>query len=155
MLYDVLKTVHILSLMLWLGGMMFVQWFLRPALLHLSSDQRLVLMHEVLTRFFRGVMIASVAVLVTGFWMIGRVARMTAQAGGSFEMPPAWWIMAIIGTLMVAIFMHIRFALYRKLSDAVKFAVWDKAGQTLGKIRLWVSVNLALGLLLVAVVMLG
>lgn len=155
MLYDVLKTVHILSLMLWLGGMMFVQWFLRPALLHLSSEQRLVLMHEVLTRFFRGVMIASVAVLVTGFWMIGRVARMTVQAGGSFEMPTVWWVMAIIGTLMVAIFMHIRFALYRKLSDAVKFAVWDKAGQALGKIRIWVSVNLALGLLLVVVVMLG
>ncbi len=155
MLYDVLKTVHILSLMLWLGGMMFVQWFLRPALLHLSSEQRLVLMHEVLTRFFRGVMVASLAVLVTGFWMIGRVARVTVQSGGSFEMPTAWWIMAIIGTLMVGIFMHIRFALYRKLGDAVKFSVWDKAGQALGKIRLWVSVNLALGLLLVVVVMLG
>src|SRR5690554_2188802 len=104
MLYDVLKSLHILSLILWIGGMMFVQWFLRPALLHLSSQQRIVLMHEVLTRFFRGVTVASLLVLVSGVWMIGRVARATVQAGGSFTMPVSWWIMAIVGTLMVAIF---------------------------------------------------
>lgn len=155
MLYDLLKTVHILSLVLWVGGMMFVQWFLRPALLHIASEQRLVLMHEVLTRFFRGVLIACVLVLVTGFWMIGRVAKATVQAGGSFDMPMAWWVMAVVGTLMVAIFMHIRFAPFRRLGDAIKFTAWDKAGQALGQIRNLVAVNLTLGILLIVYVLLA
>ncbi|WP_227870714.1 CopD family protein [Orrella marina] len=135
--------------------MMFVQWFLRPALLHLASEQRLVLMHEVLTRFFRGVLIACVLVLVTGFWMIGRVAKSTVQAGGSFDMPIAWWVMAVVGTLMVAIFMHIRFAPFRRLGDAIKFTAWDKAGQALGQIRNLVAVNLTLGVLLIVYVLLA
>lgn len=155
MLYEILKTVHLLSLILWIGGMVFVQWFLRPALLHLTGEQRLILMHDVLTRFFRGVLAASLLVLVTGYWMLGRVARVTVQSGGDFVMPVSWWIMAVVGTLMVAIFMHIRFALFKRLNDAVKFAVWDKAAQSLGKIRLWVSVNLGLGILLIIIVMLG
>ena len=31
MLYALLKTVHVSSIILWLGGMIFAQFFLRPA----------------------------------------------------------------------------------------------------------------------------
>lgn len=155
MLYDVLKTVHILSLVIWVGGMMFVQWFLRPALLHLEAQQRLVLMHEVLTRFFRGVLIASLLVLGSGLWMIGRVAKTTVQSGGSFAMPLSWWVMTGVGVLMVAIFFHIRFAPFRRLGDAIKFTAWDKAAQALTQIRNLVAVNLTLGILLIAYVLIA
>jgi uncharacterized membrane protein len=149
MFYAVLKTVHLLSIILWVGGMMFVQWFLRPAVLQLESEARLRLMQSVLERFFKAVLAASLLVLVTGIWMIGRVAKQVSQAGGSFEMPLSWTIMSVLGVLMVAIFMHIRFALYKRLRDAVQFATWDKAASALASIRLWVSVNLALGILIV------
>lgn len=64
----------------------------------------------------------------------------------------SWWIMAVLGTLMVAIFMHIRFALYKRLRDAVQFATWDKAAAALAKIQTWVSVNLGLGLVIILAV---
>lgn len=52
MLYDVLKTVHVLSIILWVGGMMFAHWFLRPAALQLEAEPRLRLMQDALGRFF-------------------------------------------------------------------------------------------------------
>jgi uncharacterized membrane protein len=155
MLYDVLKTVHVLSIVLWVGGMMFAHWFLRPAALQLDSESRFRLMQDVMGRFFKAVLIASLLVLVTGFWMIGRVAKQTVQAGLSFEMPLSWTIMSILGTIMVAIFMHIRFALYKRLREAVQFATWDKAAAASASIRTWVAVNLGLGILIVLVALLG
>jgi uncharacterized membrane protein len=47
---------------------------------------------------------------------------------------------------MVAIFMHIRFALYKRLSRAVAASEWPAGAAALAQIRLWVSVNLGLGL---------
>jgi len=154
MLYDALKTVHILSIVLWVGGMMFTHFFLRPAVLRLEGPQRLALMHDVLSRFFNGVLVASLLVFVTGYWMLGRVARQTVQAGAGFEMSLSWWFMTIAGTLMVAIFMHIRFALFRRMTDAVKFSMPEKAAAALASIRRWVLVNLALGVVIIAAVLL-
>ena len=155
MIYSILKTLHVLAIVLWLGGMMFAHWFLRPAVHRLEPTQRLALMLDVLTRFFKAVLVSSLLVLITGYWMLGRVAKQAAQTGLSFEVPISWWVMAVLGTLMVAIFLHIRFALFRRFRDAVQFATLDKAAKTLGSIRFWVGVNLALGVLIVVVVLLG
>jgi uncharacterized membrane protein len=52
---------------------------------------------------------------------------------------------------MVAIFMHIRFALYKRLSHAVTASDWPAGAAALGQIRLWVSVNLGLGVVVLLV----
>jgi uncharacterized membrane protein len=155
MLYDALKTIHLLSIILWVGGMMFAHWFLRPALGGLEAQSRLRFMRDVLTRFFKAVFYVSLLVLITGYWMMGRVAKQTVQAGLSFEMPIGWWVMAVFGTLMVAIFMHIRFALFKRFRDAVELEAWDAGAKSLASIRTWVSVNLGLGILIVIVTLLA
>ena len=48
---------------------------------------------------------------------------------------------------MVAVFMHIRFVLYKRLSRAVAASDWSAGGAALAKIRRWVSINLGLGVL--------
>jgi uncharacterized membrane protein len=96
-------------------------------------------------------MVASLLTLVSGVWMLGRVAKQVVQSGGSFEMPLAWTVMAVLGLAMVAIFMHIRFALYKRLSHAVAASDWPAGAAALGQIRLWVSVNLALGVVVLLV----
>ena len=151
MIYASLKTIHILSLIVWIGGMVFAHYFLRPALAPLEPPVRLRLMHDVLGRFFAAVLAASLLTLVTGLWMLGRVAKQIVQAGGSFEMPLAWTIMSTLGIVMVAIFMHIRFALYKRLGRAVAAQDWAAGGSALAHIRLWVSVNLGLGVLVLLV----
>jgi uncharacterized membrane protein len=151
MIYALLKTVHVLSIIVWIGGMVFAHFCLRPAVAQLEAPVRLKLMHDVLGRFFKAVLAASLLTLGTGVWMLGRVAKQVAQSGGSFEMPLAWTVMAVVGTLMVAIFMHIRFALFKRLGRAVAASDWAAGGAALAQIRTWVSVNLALGVLVVVV----
>jgi uncharacterized membrane protein len=150
MLYATLKLLHVLSIIVWVGGMVFAAFFLRPAAMQLPPPQRVPLMHGVLQRFFAAVLVAIVVVLATGVWMIGRVAKETVQAGLAFNMPLDWTLMAALGVLMMAIFAHIRFALFKRLDRAVVAQDWPAGGAALGSIRTWVGVNLALGLLIVA-----
>ena len=154
MLYNALQLVHVLSIIVWIGGMVFAHFFLRPATLTLEPPQRVRLMHDVLQWFFAAVSVAVVVVLGSGLWMVGRVARQAAQAGGSFAMPLDWTIMATLGLVMMALFGHIRFALFKRLQRAVAASDWATGGQALGSIRSLVGVNLALGVLIVAVTLL-
>ena len=151
MIYATLTTVHVLSIIVWIGGMVFTQFFLRPAVAQLDPPVRLRLMHDVLGRFFKAVLVASLLTLVSGVWMLGRVAKQVVQSGGSFEMPLAWTIMAALGVAMVAIFMHIRFALFRRLDRAVAASEWAAGGAVLAQIRTWVAINLGLGVLVLLV----
>jgi uncharacterized membrane protein len=155
MLYATLKTLHLLSIIVWVGGMVFAHFFLRPAVAQLEVPERVRLMHDVLGRFFNAVLVAASLTLVTGSWMIGRIAKQTVQAGVKFNMPLEWMVMATLGVLMVAIFGHIRFALYKRLSRAVMAAAWPAGGAALASIRFWVQVNLVLGVVIVAITLLG
>ena len=149
MIYATLKTLHVLSIIVWIGGMVFAHFFLRPAAMELPPPQRVPLMHGVLRRFFAAVLVAIVVVLATGLWMIGRVAKETVQAGLTFNMPLDWTLMAALGVLMMAIFAHIRFVLYKRLDRAVAAQDWPSGGAALGSIRTWVGVNLGIGLLII------
>ena len=154
MIYALLKTLHVLAVMLWVGGMLFAHFMLRPALTVLEPPQRLALMHTVLGRFFTAVLWASLLTLVSGFWMIGRMARSAAQTGGQFIWPADWLAMAILGTLMVAVFGHIRFVLWRRLDRAQRAGEAVAAASALASIRAWVLANLVLGLVVVVLAVL-
>jgi uncharacterized membrane protein len=155
MIYAVLKSIHVLAVVVWVGGMVFAHFFLRPAVAQFEAPLRLRLMHDVLGRFFKAVLVASLLVLASGLWMVGRVAKQVVQGGGDFAMPLAWSVMTALGTLMVATFLHIRFALYARLSRAVAAGDWPAGSEALAKIRLWVAVNLTLGVVIVLVTLLG
>lgn len=154
MLYTVLKLLHVLAVILWVGGMLFTQFFLRPALPVLEPAQRLRLMQATLQRFFNAVAVAVVVVLGSGLWMIGRVAKENVQAGLDFNMPLGWTVMAALGVLMIAIFGHIRFALFKRLTRAVAAGDHSAGAAALAGIRLWVGINMALGLATVAAALL-
>ncbi len=149
MLYIILKTVHLLSIIVWLGGMAFAHFFLRPALQQLEPPQRLVLMRDVLQRFFAVVLVIIAAVLLSGIGMMGLVHKMAAQAGAQFSMPVSWMVMAVLGLAMMAVFGHIRFALFKRLDQAVNAKDWPAGGKALGQIRQLVALNLALGTVIV------
>ena len=151
MIYATLKTLHVLSIVVWIGGMVFSHLFLRPAFAQLDAPLRLRLMHDVLGRFFKAVLVASLLTLASGVWMLGRVAKQVVQSGGNFEMPLAWTVMAVLGVAMVAIFMHIRFALFKRLGRAVAMSEWAAGDAVLAQIRTWVSINLGLGVLVLIV----
>lgn len=155
MFYATLKTIHLLSVIVWIGGMVFAQFFLRPAVARLEAPERVRLMHDVLGRFFNAVLVVAVLALGSGVWMMGRIAKQTVQAGVKVNMPLEWMVMAVLGVVMLAIFGHIRFVLYKRLTGAVTAAAWPAGSAALASIRTWVMVNLSIGLVIVAVTMMG
>lgn len=155
MFYTALKFVHVMAVILWVGGMLFAHCFLRPAAAQLEPPVRLKLMASVLGPFLNAVLAAIVLILLTGLAMIGQEASQAARTGGAFFMPASWTIMAAGGLVMMAIFGHIRFALYKRLAAAVAASDWPKGGQAMGGIRRWVGVNLLLGIAIVAIILMG
>jgi hypothetical protein len=112
-------------------------------------------MHAVLGRFFQAVLVCATWAVLSGSWMIGRVAKDTVQGGGQFHMPVAWMVMAALGLLMWLIFGHIRFALYKRLSRAIDGGDWPAGGAALAQIKTWVAVNLGLSAVILVVVYLA
>jgi uncharacterized membrane protein len=154
MLYNSLQTLHLLAIVVWVGGMFFSHFFLRPAVAGLEPPIRLTLMRDVLGRFFRVVLVASLLTLASGVWMLGRVAKSAVQSGAGFQMPLDWTVMTALGVAMVAIFMHIRFALYKRLDRSVTASDWVAAAMALDQVRKWVFVNLSVGVIILVVVLL-
>ncbi|WP_382153490.1 CopD family protein [Hydrogenophaga sp. ANAO-22] len=154
MIFSALKLIHVLAVILWVGGMAFAHFFLRPSVQALEPPVRLRLLQAVMKRFFSVVLWASLVVLATGLWMIGRTAKETVQAGLAFNMPLDWTIMATLGIVMILIFGHIRFALFKRLTRAVAASDWPAAGAAMASIRSWVFVNLCIGVVIVCVTLL-
>ena len=154
MIFAALKLAHVLAVMVWIGGMVFAHFFMRPAALKLEPPQRIRLMHGALQRFFAAVLVAIVVILGSGVWMIGNAAKTSVQAGLGFNMPLDWTIMATLGIVMIAIFGHIRFALFKRLGKAVASSDWAAGGAALASIRTWVAINLSIGVLIVVVTLL-
>ena len=155
MFYAILKIIHLLSIIVWIGGMTFAHFFLRPAVAKLETPERVRLMHAALGRFFNAVLVAGGLAVGSGLWMMGRIAKQTVQAGGQLNLPLEWMIMAVLGVAMLAIFGYTRFALYPSLTRAVTAAAWPVGDATLASIRTWLMVNLAIGVVIVVVTLLG
>lgn len=155
MLYATLKVLHFLSVIVWLGGMFFTLFCLRPGAARLPPAERVPLMQAVLQRFFGIVQWTALVTLASGGWMVGRVASTTKATGAPFNMPLEWTIMAGLGLLMVAIFGHVRFALFRRVQRASAAQDWPAGAVALKAIRDWVAVNLTIGVVIVVVVIAG
>jgi uncharacterized membrane protein len=138
-------VLHILSAVVWVGGMFFALVMLRPATGALESGPRLALWERVLGRFFAWVIAAIVLLLVSGFGMISAVFGGFAAAGLYVQ------LMMAIGILMMLLFFHLYFAPWRRFRMAVARQDWPEAARQLNQIRMIVTVNLALGLVTVAI----
>ncbi|HKI63798.1 MAG TPA: CopD family protein [Burkholderiales bacterium] len=138
--------LHVLSDVVWVGGMFVAYLAVRPAAVEaLEPPQRLRLWTGIFARFFRWVWAAVILILGTGFSMMGHMQSVPAYV----------LVMAVIGLLMSAIFLHLYFAPFRRLKRAVQHEDWKAGGAALGQIRILVGINLALGLLNIGVAMLG
>ena len=139
--------IHLLAVIVWVGGMFFAHVCLRPvAAAQLPPPQRLPLLAAVLGRFF-----AAVGVALLLLWGSGLVRF--AQVGAAI--PAHWHAMLSLGSVMTVIFAVIVLRFYRRLRAAVAAQDWPQAGKAMNSIRVLVLVNLILGVVTVAVAMLG
>jgi len=145
MSFALATVIHLLSAVIWVGGMFFAYIVLRPAAGALDPPQRLSLWAAVFARFFPWVWAAVMLLLLTGYWMV------FGHFGGFKASNIHVHIMHALGLLMVLLFLHLFFAPYRRLRQAVAVADWPEAGRQLAKIRLTVGINLSLGLIVVVI----
>lgn len=134
-------TLHLIGVIVWVGGMFFAHMALRPAVNgQLQPPVRLPLMHQVLKNFFRWVWLSVVLILVTGFWVF--LGVMKGQA------PMYIHLMAGFGLLMAGIFVYIYFAPFKAMGKALEINDLPRAGAGMALIRRLIGINLILGLLL-------
>lgn len=132
-------TLHLLAVLIWVGGMFFAHMVLRPVIAEqLEPPQRLALMKGVFERFFPWVWGAVVLLLVTGFWVF--LGPFQAKAGLYVH------LMTTIGLVMAAIFFYIYFVPYRKMSIAIVELRMPDAADALALIRKLILINLILGM---------
>jgi len=153
--YALLKLLHLGSVVIWIGGMFFALFCLRPAAATLEPQVRVPFMAKVLGGFFSIVLWLALAAIASGVAMVVWVAQTARSTGAPFNMPADWMAMAALGLLMLAIFGHIRFALYKRLQRAVTAQDWKAGGAAITEIRFWVGANLSLGALIIVIVVLG
>jgi uncharacterized membrane protein len=140
--------LHVLSIVVWVGGMFFAYMALRPvAASVLEPPQRLTLWAGVFGKFFPWVWASVVLILLTGLHMLMKLG------GGSA--PHYAMTMLALGVVMMLIFAHVFFAPYKKLKRAVSEQNWKAGGAALAQIRMLISINLSIGLLTIVVVFVG
>ena len=125
--------------------MFFAHQVLRPAAAALDPGPRLLLWSRVLGRFFAWVLAAIVLLLASGYVLVFAVFGGFGKVGLHVN------LMQGIGILMMLLFFHLYFAPWRRFLLAVGREDWAEGGRQLGQIRTIVTINLALGLIVVAI----
>ncbi len=142
-------TLHLLSVVVWVGGMFFAWTILRPvAADQLEPPARLKLWRGVFARFFPWVWVSILLILVTGTMMLGLLGGMAA-VGLSVH------LMLTLGTLMMLIFFHVFFAPYRRLRRCLDEGDVPGAGKQLTAIRKLVGFNTLLGTITIVLAVAG
>jgi uncharacterized membrane protein len=137
--------VHALAAVIWVGGMFFAYAVLRLAMSPIDPHARLKLWDHVFRRFFPWVWASIVALLASGYGMIFYGLGGFAGAGVHVH------LMQATGLLMIALFLHLYFAPWRRLRQALDAGDDQAATVQLTQIRRIVATNLALGLITTAI----
>jgi uncharacterized membrane protein len=144
-----LKLLHLLGVVVWVGGMFFAYVVLRPAAAGvLQPPERLRLWNDVFRRFFNWVWPAIGLILLSGLYLI-------YQYGGMAHVGHYVHVMLLLGLVMIGIYVYVFFGCYVPFSLHVERQQWKEAGALLGRIRQLVAVNLSLGVLTLATARLG
>lgn len=139
-------ALHVLAAVIWVGGMFYAYMAMRPAVAQVvDASQRGALWTQTLGRFFKWVWLAVLTLLVTGYGMIFSYFGGMAGAGWHIH------VMQGLGIVMVLLFLHVYFAPFRRLKQAVEKGDGAESQRRIGQIRRFVGINLILGLIVVVV----
>ncbi len=141
---------HLLSVVIWVGGMFFAWVVLRPAAAEkLQGPERLNLWNAVFKNFFRWVWATIILILLTGYYMVFSVFGGMAAVGMHIH------IMQGLGIVMMLIYAHLFFASYARFKRHVSAEDFAEAAAELATIRKTVGFNLLIGLLVIGVAVVG
>ncbi len=142
-------ALHVLAVVVWVGGMFFAYMILRPvAASELEPPVRLNLWRHVFSRFFPWVWISVVLAPITGVMLV-------MPHGGFAGSPLYIHIMTGLGIVRILIFLHVFFAPFKRIKRALDASDIPTAAKQLNQIRFLVGLNTLLGILTIAVATAG
>ena len=144
-----LLTIHVLSAVVWVGGMFFALVVLRPAAGPMEPAARLALWRRVFARFFPAVGVAVLALLATGHAMI------LTELGGFSAIGMSGHLMQGTGVLMALLYLLLLVGPYRTFLKALDAGTPPAAGRAIERIRWIIAVNLALGVATIVIATTG
>ncbi|MEO5344868.1 MAG: CopD family protein [Magnetococcus sp. YQC-9] len=137
--------LHLIAATLWVGGMFFALWIVRPSALNLELPLRVELWSGILTRFMVVVWACVITLPITGYWMI------FSGFGGMTNVGRHIHVMEGLGWIMIIIFVVIFFRDFRAMRHMTRELLYPEAGLYIERLRKLVNINLILGLINVAV----
>ncbi|MEO5376649.1 MAG: hypothetical protein H7832_02515 [Magnetococcus sp. DMHC-6] len=144
-----LLAIHLLSVVIWVGGMFFAVVILGRATKELEIPQFVPLWGRVLKKFFHLVWIAVFLLPLTGYGMIHTYFA-------SFRPLPHYIsIMATLGVGMCLVFIFTYVTAYQRFSYMLQELLYPEAGLYMQKIRLFILINLLLGITTIVVATTG
>jgi len=88
----VARAVHVVAIVHWIGGLLFVTLVILPSLLEVEALRRLALFNALERRFAMQARVSTLLVGLSGFYMLYSDAHW-----GRFADPRFWWLDAMIG----------------------------------------------------------
>jgi uncharacterized membrane protein len=139
-------TLHVLSAVVWVGGMFFAYMALRPAAASLlEPPRRLPLWSKTFARFFPWVWAAVVLLPASGYWIIFKSFEGMDNVGLHVD------VMQVTGFGMIGIYLYVFFLPYQRMNRAIAAGDFAAAGKQLAVIRRLIGTNLILGLVTIVV----
>lgn len=122
-MYDYTKLLHLIAGIVWMGGMTFMLFALRPAAIAtMGAQPRAVLVGHVWRRFYAWVLAAIVVLFATGTHLYNAIFRAARLASGSGDVPLDWNVMLMLGVAMMLVFGQIYLAGFKKYKRAIAAA---------------------------------
>ena len=148
-IYTILLFAHVLGVVVWVGGMFVLHFAVRPSAARLQEPSvRLTFLSSALGRFMSWAALSIAVLLATGLAMI--------FIGGGFKNAHlSVHLMLAVGLVMMLLYLHIRFAPFKRMRAAVMASDWAAAAANLDVVRKMVAINIALGFLTIAIATIG
>lgn len=134
--------LHALAAVIWVGGMFFAHFVLRPSVAEMNETMRMALWSRLLPRFFKWVGACIAVLLVTGYGVL-----LTGYRGGIFGGDLHIDVMQILGVVMMLLYLYILTGPFPVLRQAVIENDLGRAATAQARIRRIVGLNLLLGLI--------
>ena len=144
--WGIVLAIHILCIVIWVGGMFFALVVLRPSLSTLDPAPRVAVHSQVFRRFFLVVWHVMLIALITGYAMLFGVYGGFAGANWAIQ------TMQGLGLIMGAVFLVVYFGPWPRFRAAVSPA---RAAGAADNIRKLILLNLVLGLVTVVIAAFG
>jgi uncharacterized membrane protein len=141
-------ALHVLAVVVWVGGMAFALFVLRPGLAALPPPQRIGVLARVFARFLPVVGAAIVVIVVSGVAMLLQLPDLRGQGWG-------FHVMTGVGAVMIIVYAVLWLRLNPRLQAAATAADWPAAAGVAESMRRGVLANLVLGIVVIVAAIIG